>query len=229
MTLRFDSSAFFRESVPHQRALNCIEHINKALKTHDSVALESLYTLQRKTPLETALRQLDACVELHRTDIFELVCSYTRELWRLFDRLLTAVLEAKQLELVSLFVTSLAEVEWSYRCTCFRRAEEEEQHALFMERRWIAIFEQLCRNESDESAMLFAQQLLEELAPPVATVQLFFKRRYPSFKHCQGSMFAALLQSFIDSRVLGNGYYGIEGEKGDPFFINDDDDNDFMQ
>lgn len=229
MTLSFDSSPLFRESVPRQRAVNCIEHISKALKTNDSVALESVYALQRNTPLETAFRQLNACVELQRTDIFELVCSYTHELWRYFDRLLPILLDARELELVSLFVTSLAEVEWSYRCTCFRRAEEDEQHALFMERRWIAILEQSCRNESDERALMFAQQLLEQLAPPVATVKLFFKRRYPTFQHCRGSMFAALLQSFIDSRILGGDDDGIGGRRAEPFFTSDDDDGDFIQ
>lgn len=220
-------------SLPRQRAFNSIEHIDKALRTKDELALEAVYALQRKTPIETALRQLNSCVELQRTDIFELVCSYTRELWRHFDRLLLAVLDAKQLELVSLFVTSLAEVEWSYRCTCFRRADEEEQQTLFMERRWTAILEQLCRKESDESALLFAQQLLEELAPPVSTVKGFFRRRYPTFEHCRGSMFAALLQSFIDSRLLSDDGRGAGEGGGEPFFggygDGDGDSDDFTQ
>mgnify|MGYP000028180718 CR=1 FL=1 len=110
-----------------------LKEFDDAIYSKNDAALEILREKQRKTSVTDAVQQLNTLADIERIDLFQFVCEYTRELWRYFPAMLQCAVQNRKTDMVLLFLTSLAEVEWSYRCTAFRHEEMALENVKFIQ------------------------------------------------------------------------------------------------
>lgn len=170
----------------------------------DADGVEQQRCVQRTTPIAVALEQIDRLVDQERLDLVEFVCQFTHDLWRRFNDIAIAALRYRRADVAQLFVTSLADVEWSYLCTQYRKDDEERERKRFMHRRWQAMLAELFSRDDDGSVM-FVQQAMAQLSPPFSALQSLSKSRSGGASYRHGSAHVSpldgLLQSYLEQSL----------------------------